>query len=782
MHRSVQQLFKVLGAAGVVILSVLTACRSQTGTPATGMPVASPGLSSPTVAAPVDATPGTGTVSPANSPTAVASAPDPGVPAKALPLPEGQPAEQSQWVKDRVAALKAIYAFTSEGEEWLDAYDLRQMFEQPAWFGSYGYGSWAGAGQAVPRSVLHELSHSYWGAFTVAGLSGLSWDPDDGSGGISPALARFHADLDLFLRQPPDRFEPLRDRFRNLPNLTKGTYPDLHHFGEAELMFMTGGNLQLLPPLLRKYFSGYIAEGGAGPDGGGGALLSSWDQAVSWFAGLEPEDKRVAFELFGIQHFPLDEYEGLPATSLYGLADLQHEAYEQEERQRLVDFAAQFDGILEREFALVDAAGSDRGFDFWRSYLSDKLDLHRSHPEVLPGIGTVRALQLASSLTFYAAIADNSPEEQADAFRENTDTPLVTEMAVLLKPRAIITLFTQTEDPDGVLATLEGRADRLAALAQAADSVADAAGQSTEFGAQELEQFLASMPDDQLRSDIFLLFDLLRSTEAGLTARVLPAMSDATLVRLLTVSPAAARSSDIGAERLLRAVGIAGSATLAQIQAGASLLAANSSGNFDIDEAYDEAVFSALDLHVDDSPAGVMAVLGASGMRLLPWLLRESDGALRALRADTAAALSLITSAEGLHETPQRLLHLLARKDPALAAGLTAAAAAQDSGLPVRVLRSFAYDQYWAERNAGPYVSLGLVAEYLVALIEATSVDWVAEQLQAAIREARAEIAAGNLEPGAEGEFLRTLQAAMEAGAGSVASLMAQLVEAASEA
>jgi hypothetical protein len=58
----------------------------------------------------------------------------------------------------------------------------------------------------------------------------------------------------------------------------------------------------------------------------------------------------------------------------------------------------------------------------------------------------------------------------------------------------------------------------------------------------------------------------------------------------------------------------------------------------------------------------------------------------------------------------------------------------------------------------------------------------VAEQLQAAIREARAEIAAGNLEPGAEGEFLRTLQAAMEAGAGSVASLMAQLVEAASEA
>ena len=34
--------------------------------------------------------------------------------------------------------------------------------------------------------------------------------------------------------------------------------------------------------------------------------------------------------------------------------------YEREERQRLIDFAEQFDGILAREFSLVDAAGALR--------------------------------------------------------------------------------------------------------------------------------------------------------------------------------------------------------------------------------------------------------------------------------------------------------------------------------------------------------------------------------------------------------------------------------------
>ena len=67
-----------------------------------------------------------------------------------------------------------------------------------AWFGSFGYNSWAGVGEAVPRSVLHEISHSYWGAFSVEGRPDLSWDT---SNGTSEALTAFRHDLDAFMLQ-----------------------------------------------------------------------------------------------------------------------------------------------------------------------------------------------------------------------------------------------------------------------------------------------------------------------------------------------------------------------------------------------------------------------------------------------------------------------------------------------------------------------------------------------------------------------------------------------------
>ena len=83
---------------------------------------------------------------------------------------------QVPWVHERVRALEDIYNFTPEGRLWLEGYDLRQMVGQPGWFGSLGYNRWAGVGQAIPHSIVHEISHSYWGAFAVTGLEHLSWE------------------------------------------------------------------------------------------------------------------------------------------------------------------------------------------------------------------------------------------------------------------------------------------------------------------------------------------------------------------------------------------------------------------------------------------------------------------------------------------------------------------------------------------------------------------------------------------------------------------------------
>ncbi len=703
-------------------------------------------------------------------------------PAIRQPWPGRQPVVQSDWIKNRLNAVKQIFKFTPEGEEWIDGYDLRQMEEQPAWFGSFGYNSWAGVGEAVPRSVLHEISHSYWGAFSVEGRPDLSWDT---SNGTSEALTAFRHDLDAFMLQPPDRFEPLRDRFRNLPNLNNGDYPDLFHFGEADLLYMAGGNFELIPPSLRPYVSGYLAEGGV--SAGNQQSLQSWDVAIAWFNSLDPEDRRIAGELFGMQHFPLDQYSGLPATDHSGLDQLARTLYEGEERQRLIDFAEQFDGILDREFSLLDAVGADRGFDFWRGYLSDKLALHQRYPGVLTATESMRGAELSSALDFYAEISRNTAEEQVELFKASSSEPQISELAVLLKPQAIVELFSEDSADSGIAVVLGSRADRLTALVEIVEEVdridSDSSGGSA-AAASEFERFMRSIPEDQLRADIFLLLELLRSPDGQLARRVLPALSDDALRFLLDVQPAAARSFEITPERLLAAVGIDDGTSLNQVSEGAAVLAARSSGNFAIDAPYDAAVFAQLDRFVTSDPAGVIRAIGESDTRLVPWISRESDGALVAMREEPVVAAELMAGLTGSRETPWRIVHLVAREDPELAAVLTTEMHRQApqtaSGSLIddtvgRAIRHFGYDAYWSSRNAGPNVEPESLADYLLALRELLGESLLEEAVRGVLVELELEMQAGTIEGEAEAEFLRTFSAAIESQSGESAAFLESL-------
>lgn len=691
--------------------------------------------------------------------------PSPGLPSAArLAWPAGQPVKQSQWVRDRLAAVKQIYGFTPEGEEWIDGYDLRQMVEQPAWFGSHGYELWAGAGEAVPRSVLHELGHSYWGAFTVAGHIDLSWEH---SNGIAPAMQAYRDDLATFLAQPPDRFEPLRDRFRNLPGLNSGGYPDLFHFGEADLLYMTGGNLALVPPILRKYVSGYLLPQGVGPETGEG--ITSWDSAMSWFYSLSGEDRRIAGEVFGLQHFPHGTYSGLPGSGLSGLDPSVRTAYEQEERQRLIDFSEQFEGILEREFSLVDAAGADRGFDFWRGYLSDKLALHGRHPDVLSSIGTERANDLAAAMDFYSEIAGASVSEQVEAYRRSQDQPLLPELAVLLKPRTVVELFAGSSGDSGISVVLGSRAARLTALVDAVDRIEQA--DTAQAGAAELENFLRATPEDELRADIFLLIDLLRSTGDGLSGRVMPALSHEALLLLLRIQPAAARSFEIGPGRLLPAVGITNESSLAEISAGAKMLATNSSGNFGIDAAYDSAVFSQLERFVESDPAGVLNAVAESGMRIVPWISHPNGGAFEVMRREPDRASLLLMNLSGSRETPERIIHLVAKSDPELAAMLTGSIVRSfpsNENFTASVISQFVYDAYWSERNAGPNLEPERFAEYVAAVVELSDERQVSNATTEVLEMLEAGGATGDLEAGGVGEFKKTARAALDASTGAI--------------
>ena len=505
-----------------------------------------------------------------------------------------------------------------------------------------------------------------------------------------------------------------------------------------------------------------------------------------WFNSLNHEDRQVAGEIFGLQHFPSARYLDLPDTDLDGIDQTIRTLYELEEKQRLIDFAEQFDGIIEREFSLLDAVGADRGFDFWRGYLSDKLTLHRKHPDVLSGLDTQQAAELAAALDFYLGIAGLSEDTQVERFRQASDQPQIAQLAVLLKPRAVVELFRESESETGIAAVLGSRAERLAQLVNVVDRVDTIeAAESPTTGATELEEFMRTIPEDQLRSDVFMLLELLRSARAGLSNAVLPALENDALLFLLEIQPAAARSFEISPDRLLAAVGITDTSSLEQVRDGAAILAANSSGNFAIDATYDAAVFDHLDRFVDTDPTAVLGTVISSGIRLVPWIARESDGALRAMRSSPSEAAGALAGLTGPRETPWRIIHLVAKSDPELAATLAVEfehrQQSPDDPNPTyhnvsRAIREFGYDLYWSERNAGPNVEPERFAEFLLTLNERIGNDALRDAVQRVFLNLDAGSRSNSIEDEARTEFVRTFQAAVESQSGDDADVLDTLL------
>lgn len=773
----------IVPAVAIGTLIAGAACRSGQELSGT-FPVPSPAASAPAGSSVPAATTATERPTPAaavppgaaaTAATAVASGPaatPPEVP------PEG--ISRNAWARDRIAAVVAIWGFSEDGQRWLESYDLRQMYGQPAWFGSYGHDNWAGAGEAIPRVIVHELSHSYWGEFHVEGLPDLSWEKDQD--GVAPAMAQYRRDLETFMSQPPDRFEPLRDRFRNMPDLFNGEYPDLYHFGEADIVHFTGGDLDLVPPILRKYYSSYLTPAGVAGDD-----IRDWGAAIAWWRGLNDHDRDAAGDVFGLQHFPLERYR-VPARPGARLTEKAGETLAREQRQRLSDFAGQFELIKSREFALVDAAGVNRGFSFWRNYLSEMKGLHRAQPGVLRDHSSALARNLGAALDFYIGVERLSPASQAERYRLRATEPAVREMAVLLKARAIVDLFGTSQAPplpggpgggsqSGPEAAIGHYAAKLAVTAARVDAVLSAGRQGPEKGAAELEAYLASLSDSELRSDVGLIFDLLRDADPDLTGQVLPALRDDVLLRLLSVQPSAARAGEIGPTRLLRAAGVVRGAGVETLLRGAATLAEHSSGNFAIDLPYELAVFDVIEALGRADPAGALRVISGSGMRIDPWIERGSTEMLSIFDRARPEAAMLISGFNGPRTSPQRIIHSLAALDPGLAADLLTRAASRTGGdLGARGLLEFTYDAYWRGAGGGVAVEPALTGRFMAALAIINGDNWLRSGYDHAVALMRRWAATGETEPGSEAELRRTLSEAARASGPAAADLIGRLL------
>ena len=67
------------------------------------------------------------------------------------------------------------------------------------------------------------------------------------------------------------------------------------------MIYGTGGNLALVPPILRKYWRAFLRD----------RPFLSWYDAVFWYRSLSAEDRSAAYKYLGFEHMDLRLYDSL---------------------------------------------------------------------------------------------------------------------------------------------------------------------------------------------------------------------------------------------------------------------------------------------------------------------------------------------------------------------------------------------------------------------------------------------------------------------------------------
>ena len=740
-------------AAGMLLAALLSACGDAAPSPT--VDAARPAA---VVASPVPGA--TGVQLPLPSATA-----SPGSPSlsPAVPLPTPHPGN-SPWVRQRLDAVIALYHPTPAGAALLRSLDLRQMLGEPGFFGSYGFDSWAGVGEARPIGVMHELMHSYWGGFPVMGRPELEWRRDGDE--VAPALAAYHRDILAFMAQPPDDYELLRQRLRNLPGVSAASPEPLFHSLEADLPYATGGDLGLIPPILRKYWGMFLSPG----------PFYDWDQAVGWFQSLPAPDRAAAGKYLGFEHLDLRQYGDLPpyAPPGVGLAAAA-ETVAGEERQRLADFAAQFD-------LLVGEAQLETDFQFWRRYLRDKVYLYRRHPGHLESLGTGRARELSGALEFIAGL-EGDPAARAAMLADGIAAqPLLVNFLPAAEHLTLLELFAAgPELPDApTLQATASFAQRLQPFAAAVDRVLAAGRESPERGAQALAGFLADTGLDA-EQELRLFFGLFRDAGPDAARRITAALDKPTVRALLPPAPVELRTI-LPPDDLLGKLDITADAADADLRRGLGLLLGEPSGNYRFDEPFLDAMYEVMAARVGASPSAALRVMAETPFPLEGMILRMPGAVGAALGRDLDLAADMVMRGDAVTSPPARVIYRLIAADPALAARLVIVLDGRgESGIVAESLAYFAYDQARAEKYPRLPIYISQDGAFLRALLDRRGAEWLEARLSAAVSLYRERAAAGEVAPDFLRHYRDTLYAAAATAGTDAGDRLAAIIRAAFE-
>ena len=665
------------------------------------------------------------------------------LPTRVLPrtIPTPNP-NHSPWVQERLDALINLYDFTDSGIALLRSLDLRQMRGDPGFFGSFGFYKWAGVGEAKPIGVMHEIGHSYWGGFPIEGITELGWKTPEGEA-LSPTMKGYHADILSFMSQPPDHYELLRQRLRNLPKVSNDNREPLLHSLEADMVYTTGGNLALVPPILRKYWSQFLKEGPFG----------SWYDAVAWYQSLENEERAAANKYLGFEHLDLRRYATLtPVGDMPNFVESRLATLVQEEKQRLFDLADQFD-------LLLGEAQEEEKFQFWRGYLRDKVDLNRLHEGYLASLELPRAASLASALEFLSSLSELSPEKKAQRLTDQLPLqPFLVNFLPALDNRTLLELFRMGVPlPEG--ATLQATAsfvERLARFGGDVQEVLAAARDEPGRGAELLKEVVSKIGLEQ-KEDLRLFVELLRDEDPDIANQVVQALDNATIRRLMEPVPAQLRFA-LNPEQLLAKLDVTTEAEIADLQRGIGLLVSEPSGNYIIDEPYFEKMYAVVAERSHTRVGDLLAVVLEPSFPLEGFIQRNPQEAVAILDQDLNLSAAGVLASDPVRSPPARIIYRLVVADPLLAARLVSAL--EDKGYQnaaLDALAYMAYDKDRLERLPQLPISLAQDGRFLDALALSRGDHWLSIRLGEAFSRFAAQVA----EDEVPSDFLAQFQATL---------------------
>ena len=583
---------------------------------------------------------------------------------------------EREWVAHRIDAVVQLYGITTEGEAALRQLDVRWMSDQPGFFGSFGFKSWTGVGEAKPHGVMHELSHAYFGLFPVTGFPDLGWEAPRGRGD-APAMERYRRDVLEFMKQPPDHFEMLRSRLRSFGNLSSTNPEPLLHSIEADAVHTTAGDLDLVPPILRKYWDRFLSPG----------PFNNWYIAFRWYRGLPPDQKPNADKFLGFEHFDLRDYESLDGEEGMNLEGKVQELLNLEERQRLRDFVAQFD-------RLVGAPEYRGNFQFWRGYLRDKIGLHERHSGFVTGLDLPRAREAAAALDFLVALGKRDLDQRAEMVIGELDSqPFLVHFLPTLEDRTLTSLFTSdTELPEGT--TLKGTAefvDSLERFTPQINRVLDAARTGTTSGVQELTAYLEKV-DFEKAEELRLFFELFLGAGEETAKAVVAGLDDSTLRRLLAPVPVNLRSL-LEPPRFLEFLDITAAASQEELARGIVEMIEHTSGNFRIDEPFWDEMYRVIAARVTRAPLETLGAVGESPFPMERFMKLNPQTSVEMLASDLDATVDLVTASDTVNFPPARFVYRLIQADPRFAARLVARLDQRgETELVTESLAHFAYD------------------------------------------------------------------------------------------